>query len=302
MLRAVHNDKSRTLAVFAFVVLAVATLAALVLTSCTAARDDTRQTVENDEPLTVFVAASLIDLVTDVVAGFQSETGIAVNLSPASSGTLARQIENGADADLFLSASPDWIAYLDDLGLLQRRTVFARNRMVLIAPAGSRLESQLPMDQIRADVETLAAGGAGNPDVKPGWLRGLVSVGDPAHVPAGRYAEQALRSYGWWDEVSDDLLLATDVRMALLAVERGEAELGVVYGTDAVRSQSVVVLATFPERTHDPVEYTCAIVSGAGEDTELLYDYIAESPAVGNLLVGYGFVLPVEPATEKSTE
>ena len=287
MLRAVNRPAAHKIATRTGLVLAT-----VAILSCCSQRSD-RATPDEGESVTVFVAASLVDLVTDAATQFEHETQIRVNLNPASSGTLARQIESGAEADLFLSASPDWAEYLDERGLIDRRTVFATNRMVLITPA----ESPIPRDRVQEEIDAAATAACSEPTARSGneappWMDGLISIGDPAHVPAGRYAREVLTTLGWWGDVEDRLLLASDVRVALLAVERGEVEVGIVYRTDAERSADVTTVAVFPESTHEPIHYVSALLQDASDDTVQLYQFFAESASVRGLLARYGFGAP----------
>lgn len=199
-------------------------------------------------PVTVFAAASLTDAVTELATRYERETGLTLRLSFASSSTLARQIENGAAADLFLSADEEWMAYLDERGLVAADTWVrpVGNRLVLVAPA----DRARPVELSRG-FDLLAILGDGR-----------LSTGDPAHVPAGRYAQQALEYFRVWDIAEPRLTRAENVRTALALVERGEAPLGIVYATDARASKAVRVVAEFPAESHEPIRYSFAIMSG----------------------------------------
>jgi len=230
------------------------------------------------QAITVFAAASLADAVTELAARYERDTESPVRLSFASSSTLARQIENGAGADVFLSADEEWMAYLDE-----RRLVAAGT---WVRPIGNRLVMVAPTDRARAvelskGFNLLAILGDGR-----------LSTGDPAHVPAGRYAQQALRYFGVWETVERRLARAENVRAALALVERGEAPLGIVYATDARASKSVRVVAEFPAASHEPIRYSFATMSGS--DRASVRELLAYFTSADGLTVfrAFGFETP----------
>lgn len=190
----------------------------------------------------VYAAASLTDALQEAVAA----TGLAARYSFAASSTLARQIENGAPADIFASADEEWADYLEARGKLVQgtRRSFLSNRLVVVAPA----DRAAPLD--------LAAPGA----FAARLGAGRIATGDPAHVPVGRYAQQALAALGLWALAEPRLARAESVRAALALVERGEAPLGLVYASDAGARTAVV--ATFPADSHRPIAYPFALVAG----------------------------------------
>lgn len=191
--------------------------------------------------LTVFAAASTTDVMKELAAMFRESGGEEIRFNFTSSGALARQIDAGAPADLFVSANTKWMDFLEGNNLLidGTRVELARNSLVLIAPKDS----------------TITFEGF------PGNLRGMLAVGDFKSVPAGTYAEASLRSLGWLDGVSGKLVKGTNVRTVLMYVERGEVDAGIVYLTDAMQSDKVKVLGTFPEDSHDPIVYPIAACS-----------------------------------------
>ncbi len=214
--------------------LAVAVLASQA--ACAAAQD-----------VTVFAAASLTNAFEHVAKLYRDKGGGPVKFSFASSSTLAKQIESGASADIYAAADEQWMDYLAQRNLIEPATRQSRlgNTLVLITPP----------DQKK------------NVAIRPGFDlagmigRGRLATGDPAHVPVGRYAEQALTRLGVWAAVAPKLARTDNVRAALLLVERGEAPFGIVYGTDATASGKVHVAGTFPADTHAPVSYPIAIVA-----------------------------------------
>jgi molybdate transport system substrate-binding protein len=206
------------------------------------------------QQLTVFAAASLTDAMKDVSTIWQKQGHPPLSLSFAASSTLARQIEQGAPANVFASADEKWMDYLAGKNLIvaDTRKDLLGNDLVLVVPANKPLHVTI---------------GSGFDLAKLLGPNGRLAVGDPAHVPAGIYAEQALKKLGLWDSISPHLARADDVRSALLLVERGEAPAGIVYGTDAAVSKGVMVAGTFPENSHDPVSYPFAVVK-AGDTPE----------------------------------
>jgi molybdate transport system substrate-binding protein len=196
----------------------------------------------------VFVAASAAAATEAALETCGPALGGPTVVVAASSSTLARQIEQGAPAGLFVSANPRWMDHLERAGRVvpERRRALLSNRLVVVAPTGS----------------TRPPVGAGL-DLLPALGDGRLAVGDPAHVPAGLYAAEALRSFGRWQELEPRLARAADVRAALALVERGEAPLGIVYATDAAASEGVEVVAEIPAEAHAPVVYPLGLVSEA---------------------------------------
>jgi molybdate transport system substrate-binding protein len=208
-------------------------------------------------PVTVFAAASLTDALRALAAEWQQRGHAAPRLSFAASSALARQIEQGAPADLFCSADEPWMDYVQQRGLIleaTRRSPIG-NALALIAPANTT--AQAPnLDRGGTELMTLLG------------PNGRLATGDPAHVPAGRYAEAALRWLGQWEALLPRLARADNVRAALLLVERGEAPLGIVYSTDAAASPAVRVLGTFPAASHPAVTYPFALTRRAERNAE----------------------------------
>jgi len=198
------------------------------------------------EPVTVFAAASLTDAMRDVSAVWQQAGHAPLRLSFASSSTLARQIDQGGPANVFASADQQWMDYL-----AQRNQIAAGTRRDLLA---NRLVLIVPKDQER-QVEV----GPGLDLIALLGPTGRIATGDPAHVPVGIYAKQALTALGQWAAVEPRLARTDDVRGALLLVERGEAPAGIVYATDAAASRGVAVAGVFPEGLHDRITYPFAV-------------------------------------------
>jgi molybdate transport system substrate-binding protein len=206
------------------------------------------------DPVTVFAAVSLTDALRALGQDWAARGNPAPRFVFAASSALARQIGQGAPADLFLSADEAWMDYLIDRNLIENATRQSPigNALVLVAPAGRARQVALGRG---VDLLALAAGGR-------------IAVGDPAHVPAGRYAQAALEWLGQWQAVAPRLARAENVRAALLLVERGEAPLGIVYATDAAAARGVTVLGTFSAESHLPITYPFAVTRRAAANPQ----------------------------------
>ena len=201
------------------------------------------------ETVVVFAAASTTDVITAVTRLFMGAHPETVTSSFAASSTLAKQIEAGAPADIFISADLKWMDYLAEkkcIDIGTRRNLLG-NRMVLIAPADSRLD----------DLQLFAGC-----DLEGVLNGGRLAMGDPEHVPAGRYGRAALEHLGIWGSVERQIAPAATVRAALALVERKEAPLGIVYATDATVSERIKVVGRFPENERYSVVYPAAIMIG----------------------------------------
>lgn len=228
------------------------------------------------EPL-VFAAASLKNAIDAVNAEWRTETGMTASVSYAASPALARQIEQGAPADIFISADLDWMDYLQERKLIkaETRTNLLGNTLVLIAPAGSAASFAI-------------AGGA---DLGAFIADGRLAVGDVASVPAGKYAKQTLEALGMWAGVQGKLAQTDSVRAALALVARGEATAGIVYATDAKAEPKVKLLGTFPADTHAPIIYPVALVaSSTNAEAHAFFGYL-HSPAARRVFDAQGFAV-----------
>lgn len=200
------------------------------------------------DTVTVFAAASLTDSLKAVVDAYKAKTGKTVTLSFGASSALARQIEQGAPADIFLSADTDWMDYLQQKNLIDttsRKTLLG-NQLVLIGGPGSKRLTIAPHFNL--------AGALGD---------GRLALADPASVPAGKYGKAALTTLGVWDSVAAHVAPAENVRVALEYVVRGEAPYGIVYATDARVAPQVKVVGVFPENTHPAIVYPVALTRTA---------------------------------------
>jgi len=251
-------------------VLAAAAATALVLAPAARAED----------ALTVFAAASLTDAMRALGQEWQARGNPAPRLSFAASSALARQIEQGAPADLFMSADEAWMNYVQERNLIVDATRVSPigNALVLITPAGANTRVTLARD---TDLAALLGPG------------GRIATGDPAHVPVGRYAQAALEWMGQWQAIAPRLARADNVRSALLLVERGEAPLGIVYSTDAAASPAVRVAGTFPADSHTPITYPFAVTRRAGNNAQARgFLAFLTSPEARPTWQRFGFALP----------
>ena len=223
----------------------------------------------------VFAAASLKTAMDEVAATWRGADGSTAVMVYAGSPALAKQIIEGAPADVFISADLAWMDELDGRGLIVKSTRrnLLGNTLVLVAPSSSTATADL----------------ANPSDLRRLLADGRLSVADVEAVPAGRYAKAALESLGLWDSVKDRLAQTQNVRLALAFVARGEAPLGVVYGSDAVAEPKVRVDAVFPATSHPPIIYPAAAVAGAHEDISQSFLSFLSTPESAAIFVKNGF-------------
>jgi molybdate transport system substrate-binding protein len=202
-----------------------------------------------DQDVLVFAAASLKNALDDAIAAYGRETGTKVIASYAASSALAKQIEQGAPAQLFISADLAWMDYLAERGLVEEatRVNLLGNSLVLVAPKDSTV-GEVALGQ---GVDLAALLGDGR-----------LAVGEVSSVPAGKYAKAALEKLGGWSGVESRLAQSENVRAALALVARGEAPLGIVYRTDAAADPTVRIVGTFPPDSHPPIIYPAAVTKG----------------------------------------
>jgi molybdate transport system substrate-binding protein len=233
------------------------------------------------EPTTVlvFAAASMQTALDALAPAAERSANVRMKVSYAASSALARQIENGAPADVFVSADLDWMDELAAKHLIRpdSRTTLVTNALVLVAPRGA----------------------APSLTIGPGFPLGLalgsgrLALADPSAVPAGKYAKAALTSLGVWSSVESRIASTEDVRAALRLVSRGEAPLGIVYRSDAVADPGVAVVGTFPATSHPPIVYPIAVTatSAHADAAAALLAYL-RSPAARAVFTAQGFGLP----------
>ncbi|HEY4136647.1 MAG TPA: molybdate ABC transporter substrate-binding protein [Alphaproteobacteria bacterium] len=214
----------------------------------------------------VFAAASMKNALDDIAKQWQAETGKSVKVSYGGSSALAKQIEQGAPADLFISADTDWMKYVADKNLIKAdtRVDMLGNRIVLVAG--------------KDDKSTLK--------IAPGFKlsdavgTGKLAMANVDSVPAGKYGKAALEKLGVWDSVSGKVAQSDDVRAALALVSRGEAPFGIVYATDAAADPGVRVVDTFPLDTHPPIIYPAAVLAGStNADANAFLTYMRSAKA-----------------------
>lgn len=231
-------------------------------------------------PLTVFAAASLKESMDAAAAAFEAGTGTPVRVSYAASSALARQIEQGAPADVFVSADEDWMDALAKRQLIDARSRadLLGNRLVLVAPASS-------------DARPVALRKGAN--LLPLLGRdGRIALALTASVPAGKYARSAFTSLGMWDALQPRVAEAENVRAALLLVARGETPLGVVYASDARAEPRVRVLATFPAGSHPRIVYPVARVAASRQPQAAAFVQWLRAPQATAIFRRHGFLVP----------
>lgn len=223
----------------------------------------------------VLAAASLQEAMDEAAARWAAKGHDQPVISTAGSSALARQIEAGAPADLFVSADEQWMDYLEQRQLIRpgTRSSFLTNTIVLVAPAGSRVKLALGPDVPLAKV----------------LGQGRLAMADPDAVPAGRYARQALENLNAWNSIAGRIASAQNVRAALALVSRGEAPLGIVYATDARADKGVRVVGTFPASSHAPVSYPLALLARSrSRDAEAFRHFLLSTEGQA-IFVRHGF-------------
>lgn len=237
-----------------------------------------RPAAQEPRSVLVFAAVSLKGALDEVGALVAQRTGTALKPSYAATSLLAKQIEEGAPADVFVAADEQWMDYVAERKLIApaSRVDVVANRLVLIAP-----KDRVPALKVAPHFALAATLGAG----------GRLAVADPVNVPAGRYGKAALTVLGVWDSVANRLAPADNVRAALAFVARGEAPLGVVYASDVVAEPGVRVVDMFPADTHPPIRYPAALTIRASKDAAAVLAVIASADARA-IFVKHGFQAP----------
>lgn len=237
-------------------------------------------TNDSKPAITVLIAASMASAVEDIARQFTEQTGQRVVVSPGASNALAQQILSGAPADVFLSAAQNWADEIEKAGLAAQQRPLFRNALVLVVPQGNPAGVHAPYDLLKAEVERIALAGE--------------------HVPAGKYADQALKSLDLAEKLADagKIVRGLDVRATLNHIERGEVEAGIVYATDALISTQVEVVHTFEESLHDKVVYPVVLLRRTDHSTpgREFFEYL-NSPDAAAVLRKAGF-LPLTSSAE----
>jgi molybdate transport system substrate-binding protein len=228
-----------------------------------------------DQELLVFAAASLTNALDEIGTAYTQKTQQQVKFSYAASSALARQLEAGSRADVLVSADLEWMDYVQARNLIDRSTRrnLLSNRLVLVAPADSKIELEI------APGFALGAALGSN---------GRLATGDPESVPVGKYARSALTSLGVWNDVADRLVRADNVRSALAFIARGETPLGIVYETDAKVEKRVRIVDFFPEDSHPPIVYPVAVTAHARPAAKQFVEFLQSAPAQ-EIFKKYGF-------------
>lgn len=226
-------------------------------------------TTSATQKITVFAAASLTNAMQDIATSYKDAE---IVFSFASSSVLAKQIEQGAPADIFMSADQKWMNYLIEHKVATDKQNLLKNGLVLIAPKQSKLE--------KVEINT-------NTDWQAILPKGeRLAVGDPDHVPAGLYAKESLTNLGVFDKLLPQMAPASNVRDALMLVERNEAALGIVYSTDAKVSDKVKIIGSFPAETFTPIEYPITLLKPEAKE---FYQYLSSETAK-KIFQKYGFI------------
>ena len=246
---------------------AIAIGAALMIAAAPAA--------QAQEKITVFAAASLKNALDAVNTAWQADAGKSATISYAASSALAKQIEEGAPADVFISADLDWMKYLSDKKLtkVDSEIKLLGNQIVLVAPQGSKAEATI----------------APNFDLAGLLGDGRLAMGDVKAVPAGKYGKAALEKLGVWESVEGKVAQAENVRAALKLVATGEAALGIVYATDAVAEKGVKVIGTFPEDSHPPIVYPVGVTASSTNADAAAFEKYLQSAKAKALFEAQGF-------------
>jgi molybdate transport system substrate-binding protein len=232
------------------------------------------------ENITVFAAASLNNALTEISKQYEvSHPNDKIQTSFAASSVLAKQIQAGAPAQIFISADEPWMDTLEKSNALidKSRVKLLANQLVLITP----IDHTFPV-MMEKDFHLSRA------------FTGKICLGNPDSVPAGKYGKQSLTSLGWWDELQSRVVPTEDVRSALAFVARGECPVGVVYSTDALISDKVKIIGTFPDKSHAPIIYPLALLktsttqTQASQGSQQFWQYL-QQPTAQKIFHKYGF-------------
>jgi molybdate transport system substrate-binding protein len=240
-------------------------------------------TSAQDKSITVFAAASMKNALDDINAAYTAKTGVKVSASYAASSALARQIEQGAPADVFASADLEWMDYA-----IQKKTINESTRVNLL---GNKIVLIAPKDSTLANVD-IAQGF----DLAKLAGDGRIATGDVQSVPVGKYAKAALEKLGSWDAAAAKFAMADNVRAALTLVSRKEAVLGIVYETDAKVDPGVKIVGAFPASSHPAIVYPVAATTGAKADATSYLAYLRSNEGKA-VFEKYGFTFLIKPVS-----
>jgi molybdate transport system substrate-binding protein len=248
----------------------------LLAFGCTGGTEITNKRDDGDKegPVVAFVAASTKDAVQEIADVFAKERKTEVKVTADDSSRLATQIVEGARADVYLSANEEWANFVKDKGLAQETTPLLGNSLVIVVPAGNPAKVGRPEDLTKSAVKRVAVAGP--------------------TVPAGIYARQALGKLGLWNALEKEkkVVSGENVRVTLMYVERGEADAGVVYATDAKLTNKVEQVFTFDPSTHEPIRYPLVLLKERPRtrDGQAFFDFL-QSPAAAAIFRKYGFTV-----------
>lgn len=249
--------------------LAAMGVAAALIASCGPAEaPKPAEPAASEAAVTVFAASSLTDVMKQLGEQYAAEGHPVPVFNFAASSELARQIEQGAGADIFISADEAWMDYLADKSLISAptRKTLLTNTLVLVTPSDKTIAIELKQGL----------------DLAGALTGGKLSMANPDSVPAGKYGKEALEKLSAWSAVEKSVVRAENVRSALRFVETGEAAAGIVYATDAKAAGSAVAIAgTFPTDSHTPITYPAATTTGKGEAATRFLDFLSSGKAVG---------------------
>jgi len=229
---------------------------------------------KSEERISVYCAASLSNVINDLKSGWEDEQHQNVVLNLASSGTLARQIEYGAEADIFLSANDEWMEYVVNISRAQDHPkTIAKNKLVVIAPVKSDVDSM----NYESFMDFLMS------------HKAKISIGDPGHVPLGKYTKESLDAHSIFDELISQFILAKDARNALRFVELEEASIGFVYLTDALSSSKVKIIAVVPADAYDEISYEAILLNDQNDSALSFFQYLTSENS-RKIWLKYGFI------------
>lgn len=231
------------------------------------------------EKIYIYAAASTTDTVKELIGSYKKANKSTADFvtSFGSSGDLARQIEGGADACIFISADTKWMQYLEEKRLVEKDTIsnFASNTLVIVSSPKAKTGFKLPNQLLEA--------------IGDGYL----AMGYPKPVPAGKYGQEALMYLNLWDKISNakKIVFYPDVRKTLNAVETSQADFGIVYKTDAQLSRKVKVVCTFSKDSHRPIDYPMCVIAGKNRDEAVAFMKFLKSKEAKTIIEKYGFVV-----------
>ena len=222
----------------------------------------------------LFAAAGTRAPSEEICDRFEQKTGLEVARNYASSGTLARQIAEGANADVFISANRQWIDFLIEKKILSADDVgkIAGNTLVLIAPK----DAESPVPEFTPEYDIRAA------------IPEKIAVGDPAYVPVGKYTDAVFKKLGWLEKIKDKMILAKDVSSVLRYVELGECDFGVVYRSEALQSEKIKIVKEVPGSLHKPIEFFAAPLVNAQPEGKRLVEEVLSKPGT-DVFIKHGF-------------